>query len=79
MALIQGGPPQWVWERTSHPLKWVITPHQDPSDDHTVYELRVNCGLEIMKLQFFTEDEIKELQTLIDEETRKRAAVSASR
>lgn len=73
MPLIQGGPPQWVWERSLGPLKWEITPRQDPSG-HTVYELRINCGLEIVRLQYFTEDEIKELQSLIGEEIDNRTA-----
>jgi hypothetical protein len=63
MPLVQGGPPEWIWERTADPLKWEIVASQDPNG-HTVYELRANCGLEIMRLQFFTEDEIRELQSL---------------
>ena len=66
MGLIQGGPPQWVWERTPDPLKWEIVPSKDPKG-HTVYEVRVNCGLEIVKLQFFTEEEIKEFQSVVGE------------
>jgi hypothetical protein len=30
-----------------------------------VYELRLNCGLGIIRLQFFTPDEIRQLQTVI--------------
>ena len=75
MTLIQGGPPQWVWERSPHPLKWVLTSHEDPNGD-TIYELRVNCGLEIIRLQFLTEDEIRELQSVIGEEIGTRTAVS---
>jgi hypothetical protein len=74
MPLIQGGPPQWAWERSPDPLKWEITPRQDPSGGHTVYELRINCGLEIVRLHFFTEDEIKELHSLIGEEIDSRVA-----
>jgi hypothetical protein len=65
MPLIQGGPPEWIWERTPEVLKWQVVPSQAP-EGHTVYELRVNCGLEIMRLQFFTEDEIKELQAMLN-------------
>jgi len=49
MPLIQGGPPEWIWERTPDPLKWEIAESRDPNG-HTVYELRVDCGLGIMKL-----------------------------
>jgi hypothetical protein len=65
MPLVSGGPPQWIWERTPDPLKWEILPYQDPNG-HTIYEVRVNCGLEIMRLQFFAEEELAELQSLID-------------
>ena len=66
MPLIQGGPPEWIWERTPDPLKWDVVPSQG-REGHTVYELRVNCGLGIMRLQFFTADEMKELQQQIAE------------
>ncbi len=66
MSMIQGGPPEWIWERTPDPLKSEMTPTQDGSSD-TLYEVRVNCGLGIMRLLFFTEDEIKQLQSLIAE------------
>jgi hypothetical protein len=65
MSMVQNGPPQWVWERTADPLKWEVVPFQDPKG-HTVYELRVNCGLEIMRLQFFTADELSGLQSLLN-------------
>jgi hypothetical protein len=58
MPLIQGGPPEWIWERTPEKLKWeVIT--SDRPDRQTLYELRVQCGLEIMRLQFFTAEEVR--------------------
>ena len=66
MPLIQGGPPEWIWERTPDSLKWEVIPSQDLNGD-TVYEVRVNCGLGIMRLQFFTADEINRLQSLIGE------------
>ena len=66
MPLIQGGPPEWIWERTPDPLKWEVIPSQ-AREGHTVYELRVNCGLGIMRLQFFTGEEMKELQQQIAE------------
>jgi hypothetical protein len=66
MPLIQGGPPEWIWERTANLLKWEVVPAKG-SNGQQRYELRVNCGLEIMRLQFLTEDEIKELRAVIDE------------
>ena len=33
----------------------------------TLYELRVNCGLEIMRLQFFTAEVIRHLASLLAE------------
>jgi hypothetical protein len=65
MPLVQGGPPEWIWERTADPLKWSIVPAKRETE--TVYELRVDCGMEIMRLQFFTEDEIRNLRAAIDE------------
>jgi hypothetical protein len=78
MPLIQGGPPEWTWERTHDSLKWELVPSQDESGD-TLYEVRVNCGLGIMKLQFFTENEIKQLQSLIGETLGSQMPVSASK
>jgi hypothetical protein len=64
MPLVQGGPPEWTWERQAEKLKWDLNPSRS-LEGHTVYELRVNCGLEIMRLQFFTREEIRELQSLL--------------
>src|SRR4051812_40484113 len=64
MPLIQGGPPEWIWERTPNLLKWEVVQSRGP-DDRPAFELRVQCGLEIMRLQFFTEDEIRELEAVI--------------
>ena len=74
MPLIQGGPPEWIWERSPDPIKWKIVESQD-MDGNTVYEVRLNCGLGIMKMQFFTLDEIKELESLIAEKLRTVAGV----
>ena len=60
MPLIQGGPPEWIWERRPEKLKWEIVRSESP-DGQTVYELRVNCGLEIMRLHFFSSAEMQEL------------------
>ncbi len=76
MPLIQGGHPESIWERTPDPLKWEIVDCQDPKG-HTVYELRVNCGLGIMRLQFFTEEEIQELGRLIAEKLPREATAGA--
>ena len=61
--LVQGEPPEWIWERTPEAPKWEVVPSDQP-DGNTVYELRVQCGLEIMRLQFFTAEEIKHLASL---------------
>ena len=60
MPLVQGGPPEWIWERTPDPLRWEVLPVTSP-EGHTAFELRVNCGLGIMRLQFFTREEVKDL------------------
>lgn len=67
MSLVQGGPPEWIWERTPHPMKFQVTPSRS-LDGHAVYELRVNCGLEIMRLQFFTPEELRSLAAVISEQ-----------
>ncbi len=64
MSLIQGGPPEWIWERPPDTLKWEVLPKKS-FDGKTIYELRVNCGLEVMRLQFFTPEEIKKLAELL--------------
>jgi hypothetical protein len=66
MALIQGGPPEWVWERPPSLLKWEVAPSQ-AGNGQPVYELRLNCHLEIMRLHFFTEQELQDLQVRISE------------
>jgi hypothetical protein len=60
MPLIQGGPPEWIWERTPDFLKPEVVPVSSP-EGHTVYELRINCGVEIMRLQFLTREELNDL------------------
>lgn len=64
MPLIQGGPPEWIWERTPDPLKWELVPSTS-LEGHPVYELRLNCGLGIMRLQFFTPEELQNLKQAI--------------
>ena len=63
MPLIQGGPPQWVWERTADHLKCEVVPVRSP-EGHTVYELRVSCGMEVMRLHFLTREEVREIARL---------------
>jgi len=48
-----------------------VVPSPSPNG-HRLFELRSLCGLEIMRLQFFTEDEIKELRAMIDEGLTRR-------
>ena len=64
MPLIQGGPPEWIWERRPEKLKWEIV-RSESADGRTVYELRVNCGLEIMRLHFFSSAEMQELEAVL--------------
>ena len=68
MPLVQGGPPEWIWERTADQLKWSIVLSERKKE--AVYELRLDCGMGIMRLQFFTEDEIRNLRGVIDEQLR---------
>ncbi len=37
----------------------------DRPDGDPPYELRVQCGLEIMRLQFFTAEEVRHLDSLL--------------
>ena len=60
MPLIQGGPPEWIWERTPDKVRWELVP-TNGSDPDIRYELRVQCGLEIMRMQFFKGEEITDL------------------
>ena len=64
MPLMQGGPPMWAWERTPDPLKWEIVPFERAGGG-THYALAVRCGLEIMRLQLLSGEELKELAALI--------------
>ncbi len=64
MPLIQGGPPEWIWERIPERLKWEIIT-SDRQNGETVYELRVQWSLEIMRLQFFTAEEVGQLTSLL--------------
>jgi hypothetical protein len=72
MTLIQGGPPEWVWERPPSLLQWEVAPSK-ASNGQPVYELRLNCHLEIMRLHFFTEHELQDLRAQIAEVLSNRA------
>jgi hypothetical protein len=71
MPLIQGGPPQWIWERPKEQLKWEL--NKLDKDGRTDFELRLNCGLEIVQLQFFSGKEIEELRSVLAEVNRQQA------
>lgn len=60
MPLIQGGPPEWIWERTPDKVRWELIFSTDGEQDPK-YELRVQCGLEIMRMQFFRTEELSDL------------------
>ena len=64
MPLVQGGPPEWVWERPSEQLQWEIIPTRSV-EEHADFELRVRCGLELVRMQFFTQEEIEELRSML--------------
>jgi hypothetical protein len=64
MPIIQGGPPEWVWERTADPVKFEVAV-ATAREGHPVYELRVACGLDILRLQFFTAEEVRRLASLL--------------
>jgi hypothetical protein len=63
MPLVQGGPPEWIWERPIEQLRWEVLATR-PTEERADFELRVHCGFEMMRLQFFTKEEIAELQSL---------------
>lgn len=64
MPLIQTKPTKWIWERAPEQVNWEILT-SDGSDGRTVYELQVTCDLEIIKLQYFSGEEIKHLASLL--------------
>jgi hypothetical protein len=58
MAIVQSGPPEWIWERTPDPLKWEVKELPASDGPHSVYELRLLCGLKILRLQVFNQQEM---------------------
>ena len=63
MPLTQGGPLGWIWGRTPEALRWEVVASERP-DGQAAYELRVQCGLEVVRPQFFTAEEVRRLATL---------------
>ena len=61
MALVQGGPPEWVWERPADMMRWTVMPSPAQNGDHTVYELRLDCGMQVLKVHLFNEEEMRQL------------------
>jgi len=66
MPLVVGGPPEWVWERKPHPLRCEISESRS-LEGHTVFEVTVRCGLEIMRLHFLTREELQAFHRLLSE------------
>lgn len=64
MPLVQGGPPEWIWERTPDKVRWELILGSN-GEQNAKYELRVQCGLEIMRIQFFGAEEISELASAL--------------
>ena len=64
MPLVQGGPPEWIWERTPDRIRWELVTPNIPGRE-TRYELRVQSGLEIMRWQFFNREEIADLRAVL--------------
>jgi hypothetical protein len=58
MAIVQHGPPEWVWERTPDPLRWEVKELAAPDGPHPVYELRLLCGLRILRVHVFNSQEM---------------------
>jgi hypothetical protein len=56
MPLIQGGPPEWIWERTADLLKPELVPVRS-LEGHTVYGCGSSCGMEILRVQFLTRED----------------------
>jgi hypothetical protein len=67
MPLIQGGPPEWVWERTAGEVRCEVVPVPAARGGPAAYELRFSSGLEVVRLHFFTEAELRALAAQIQE------------
>jgi hypothetical protein len=57
MPLLQGGPPMWLWEKPADTLKWELI-REPAGDGASGYALKIQCGLEILRLQSFSRDEL---------------------
>ena len=60
MPLVQGGPPQWIWERTPDPLRIDVSDSRS-LEGNPVSQLTIRCGFDIVSLHSFTRDELQEL------------------
>ena len=58
MSIVQSGPPEWVWERPADPLKWEVRELPPREDEVPVYELRLACGLQILRVHVFNQEEL---------------------
>lgn len=58
MPLIKDGPPEWIWERPADPLKWEVIERSAHDGQHPVYELRLACGLQILRMHVFNQQEM---------------------
>jgi hypothetical protein len=52
------------WGRPREQLRWEVLPTR-PTEERADFELRVHCGLEMMRLQFFAKEEIAGLQSVL--------------
>jgi hypothetical protein len=74
MPLVQHGPPEWVWERHPDPLKWDVIALPAIGDERPNYELRLACGLQILRVHVFNEQEMWALAATIEEALPKPTA-----
>jgi hypothetical protein len=61
MAIVQHGPPEWVWERTPDHLRWELKEMPPRDGEKTLYELKMQCGLKILRIHFFSSEEMWQL------------------
>jgi hypothetical protein len=64
MPLIQGGPPEWVWKRNANLLESQVTAVLDAAGQ-PVHELHIRSGLEALRIQFLTDEELREFAAQI--------------
>jgi hypothetical protein len=61
MPLLQGGPPLWAWERPEDTLKWDLCCEANAQGPRK-FVLKLQCGLEMLRLQSFDREELAALQ-----------------